>query len=719
VSEVGFVLMLESGSSSSSAASAALLSRCGALMGDVAGGAGVYRIAEEAHAAAGEPAGAGLVKPVAGSADFLQGCNSVVRGSEEVLQVDGNSITSGVQTGCKGLVENDNGSLQSLERLKVEIPHSNGTQLDAPALAPAPGSRGARPGQSSSGATFQPQLTANEVNGSHQGMRSPRPDIHNTVKARPDKFKTTDRSDARNRAWPMSERLAAEKENRQGAHRSSESLPSSRRNSSQGNGSEGSHHKRFSSPVARSFSPVGTFKLGTPNTPTRRKVPKQDRQTFQSKSHTSLQRSRSHSQLLPSTGRKKLGGLRFQLSPEIDNGETFSRSHLSGEVASRGRCKTETLPKVAENTAAFRYEGMEEEDERTPPPFGRAHSLGISSHGLEIGSKEAPDVYGSRAQRIRAKIHRKDTVLWTNHDVEDATMFPLSPTGASRKPPSQRNRVLALQPKKKWLQGALLGGGTFGKVYAGFDCVTGEQFAVKRIPMDPDNVAETQKLMSEIDVMRVLGHKNIVNYIAHQIVEETRGERHFLEIFMEIVPGGTMKERYKLQGPLPESIIAKWGYQITCGLHYLHQNRIIHRDVKADNVLISNAGNAMVSDFGTSRKTDMLATGDGTFKEIRGSIPWMAPEMVRQDGVTATCDVWSLGCTLLEGLTAKSPWGFQDDQKYFAFLTIGSRTEIPPMSGVKDGPLRNLILRCFVIDPSKRPSTEELLEDPLFRSFRD
>eukprot|EP00602_Paraphysomonas_sp_CaronLab_P002436 CAMPEP_0185036924 /NCGR_PEP_ID=MMETSP1103-20130426/30643_1 /TAXON_ID=36769 /ORGANISM="Paraphysomonas bandaiensis, Strain Caron Lab Isolate" /LENGTH=1046 /DNA_ID=CAMNT_0027574687 /DNA_START=186 /DNA_END=3323 /DNA_ORIENTATION=+ len=189
----------------------------------------------------------------------------------------------------------------------------------------------------------------------------------------------------------------------------------------------------------------------------------------------------------------------------------------------------------------------------------------------------------------------------------------------------------------KWKKGVdIIGEGTFGQVFKGMNCATGELLAVKQICLVDGSEEEVSNLRREIDLMQNLSHPNIVRYIGTSV------SSRYLFIVLEYVPGGCVAGMLAQFGAFSEVLIRRLVSQIIQGIDYLHQKGIVHRDVKGANVLVTNSGVAKLADFGCSKQLAGLCTTslEESMRTIRGSVPWMAPEVIKQNGHGRSADIW-------------------------------------------------------------------------------
>ena len=242
-----------------------------------------------------------------------------------------------------------------------------------------------------------------------------------------------------------------------------------------------------------------------------------------------------------------------------------------------------------------------------------------------------------------------------------------------------------------------IGKGGSGRVYKAINTQTGQIVAIKQIKISKQN----QKLLSsEIKFFQSIKHENILEYIEHF------QENNYINIILNYIEGGSLADIIKKIKKIPENLLKKIIHKILKALSYLHSQKIIHRDIKGANILIEKSGIPKLSDFGVTK------IEDNKFKSFVGTPYWMAPEMINpKTPGTTSIDIWSIGCTIIEGLTGKPPYSYLDH--YPAFFRIVQDKHPPLPEGVSED-CRDLLLKCFLKDPLKRPSAEELMRHRWF-----
>jgi mitogen-activated protein kinase kinase kinase len=232
----------------------------------------------------------------------------------------------------------------------------------------------------------------------------------------------------------------------------------------------------------------------------------------------------------------------------------------------------------------------------------------------------------------------------------------------------------------KIIRGQLIGKGTYGRVYLGMNATTGEFLAVKQVEVNQKIAAQDKERVKEmvaaldieIDTMQHLDHPNIVQYLGCERKEFS------ISIYLEYISGGSIGSCLRKHGKFEESVVRSMTRQTLEGLAYLHAEGILHRDLKADNILLDLDGTCKISDFGISKKSDNIYGNDIT-NSMQGSVFWMAPEVVRSQGqgYSAKVDIWSLGCVVLEMFAGRRPWS--REEAIGAIFKLGSLNQAPPI----------------------------------------
>ncbi|KAH8880336.1 Pkinase-domain-containing protein [Thozetella sp. PMI_491] len=284
-----------------------------------------------------------------------------------------------------------------------------------------------------------------------------------------------------------------------------------------------------------------------------------------------------------------------------------------------------------------------------------------------------------------------------------------------------QDTALKRQTTFRWFKGQLIGKGTYGRVYLGMNATTGEFLAVKEVEVNP-RAAQGDKnkmrelvaaLDQEIDTMQHLDHVNIVQYLGCERKETS------ISIFLEYISGGSIGSCLRKHGKFEESVVSSLTRQTLSGLAYLHREGILHRDLKADNILLDVDGTCKISDFGISKKTDNIYGNDKT-NSMQGSVFWMAPEVIRSqgEGYSAKVDIWSLGCVVLEMFEGRRPWSKEEAVGAIYKIANGETPPIPDEIREKISPLAiAFMLDCFQVDPSERPTADMLLSQHPFSNL--
>ncbi|KAI8638218.1 kinase-like domain-containing protein [Parasitella parasitica] len=241
--------------------------------------------------------------------------------------------------------------------------------------------------------------------------------------------------------------------------------------------------------------------------------------------------------------------------------------------------------------------------------------------------------------------------------------------------------------------GNCIGKGQFGSVYRALDLTTGEVVAVKQVKVEDENLYKD--MMKEVNILKTLSHQNIVKYIGFI------PNQYNLNIVLEYAENGSLMSTLKAFGAFPEKLVASFCDKILDGLGYLHENQVVHCDLKAANILTTKTGDVKLTDFGVSLNLKKTVDAD----TISGTPNWMAPEVIELKGATTKSDIWSLGCTCIELVSGKPP--YSDLLAMSAMFRI-VEDEYPPFPEGITQDMKDFLTSCFQKDPSKRKSSQEL-----------
>ncbi|KAG2485770.1 hypothetical protein HYH03_015484 [Edaphochlamys debaryana] len=242
---------------------------------------------------------------------------------------------------------------------------------------------------------------------------------------------------------------------------------------------------------------------------------------------------------------------------------------------------------------------------------------------------------------------------------------------------------------------AKIASGAFSNLYKGTYC--GQEVAVKILKDVHDDSSQYQEFLQEVAIMRKVRHKNVVQFIG------ACTRKPNLCIVFEYMSGGSVYDYIRRQeGPLKLSAVLKLASDVARGMDYLHQRKIIHRDLKAANLLMDDNAIVKIADFGVARVIE--TTGHMTAET--GTYRWMAPEVIEHKPYDEKADVFSFGVVLWELLTCKVPYSDMTPlQAAVGVVQKGLRPGIPPNC---PAPLADLMEACWAGSPTARPSFREL-----------
>ncbi|MCB9893260.1 MAG: protein kinase [Planctomycetes bacterium] len=246
-----------------------------------------------------------------------------------------------------------------------------------------------------------------------------------------------------------------------------------------------------------------------------------------------------------------------------------------------------------------------------------------------------------------------------------------------------------------------IGQGGMGHVYKAKHTGLDKEVAVKVLPRElANNAVLRERFMNEARMAGQLEHPNITPVYA---VDEHEGQPY---IVMQLVDGVPVSRLVSRQGVDP-LLAVRITAQVARGLAYAHKRKLVHRDIKPDNLLILNNGRVKISDFGVA-----AAMGTDASSGHSGSPPYMSPEQCRGEPVDGRSDIYSLGVTLYLLLTGRRPFLGETSQ---ALILMHQQDDYPPLSELRPGlprELERIVNRMLAKNPDMRyENAEELAED--------
>ncbi|XP_022149525.1 mitogen-activated protein kinase kinase kinase 17-like [Momordica charantia] len=262
----------------------------------------------------------------------------------------------------------------------------------------------------------------------------------------------------------------------------------------------------------------------------------------------------------------------------------------------------------------------------------------------------------------------------------------------------------------EWIRGDQLGSGNFATINLAILTKEFDQFpplmAVKTSP-----ASSSVSLKNEKQIFDQIGScPQILTCFGDGYTIERDGQKHY-NLFLEYANGGSLADKVKAHGGgLPEFDVQSYMAAVLNGLRFIHENGFVHCDIKLANILTFSNGGAKIADFGLAKKA--AAETEQKF-EWRGTPLYMSPESVNSGVYEPPCDIWALGCAVVEMVAGKPAWNCKPETDIFGLMMrIGAGDEVPdpPENLSDDG--KDFLRKCFIKDPTKRWTAEMLLNHP-------
>jgi serine/threonine-protein kinase len=257
------------------------------------------------------------------------------------------------------------------------------------------------------------------------------------------------------------------------------------------------------------------------------------------------------------------------------------------------------------------------------------------------------------------------------------------------------------EPASRWIWPFELleriGEGGMGVVYRARYVVNDREVAVKMLPDDVTSPTVLARFERELEVLKTLKHPHIVRSFGGACEDNKKFYA------MELIAGGSLEDQLQERGQLPWETVVEYGKQMCAALEYLHENGVIHRDVKPANFLIGDQGQLKLSDFGLA--SVIAARKITSAGKTAGTLLYMAPEQIRGADIDARTDLYALGCVLFELLTGEPPFLGNTPA---ATMHMHCKSPIPHANEIAlDCPvsLDRLITQCLAKDADDRPES--------------
>lgn len=267
------------------------------------------------------------------------------------------------------------------------------------------------------------------------------------------------------------------------------------------------------------------------------------------------------------------------------------------------------------------------------------------------------------------------------------------------------------KPTPLYKQIKLLGQGSFGKAYLVKNTLNNKNYVIKSMILEEMSEKEQKEAYLEAKILEKLDHPNIIKFI--EVFRSTKPSA-MLNIVMDFADGGDLQKKikeYQKEGRFfNENTIIDWFTQLCLAIKHIHDKKVLHRDLKSQNVFLTQNGIIKLGDFGIAKCLNFTMEKAQT---IVGTPYYLSPEIVQNIPYSFKSDIWSLGVLLYEMICLRMP--FEANSLPLLSLKI-SRGVYSPIPNKFSMEMRNLVKALLSLDPSKRPSINEILSYGIIQS---